>query len=141
MSAPPVHASCVVRFGRGVLIRGASGAGKSSLALQLILQGFMLVGDDYVDLRTDGNQVVASAPDRLRGLLEIYGLGITHVPVRLSAAIALIVDLVPDAVVRLPEPRLEKLLNCAIPALDVPKKHDLASFMVLEALRLRPIWG
>jgi len=43
------HASCVDFDGKGVLILGASGSGKSSLALACMSLGARLVGDDYVE--------------------------------------------------------------------------------------------
>jgi len=45
-----IHASCVAVEGRGVLLRGAPGAGKSDLALRLIEGGADLVSDDQVVL-------------------------------------------------------------------------------------------
>ena len=41
-----LHASTVAIAGRGLLILGASGAGKSALALSLIALGAMLVADE-----------------------------------------------------------------------------------------------
>jgi HPr kinase/phosphorylase len=46
-----LHASVVAWRGRGLLILGASGAGKSSTALRLIDAGWMLVADDQVVIR------------------------------------------------------------------------------------------
>jgi HPr kinase/phosphorylase len=140
-SDPLVHASCVARFGRGVLIRGASGAGKSSLALQLMAGGWMLVADDYVALAAVAGQVFASAPDRLRGLVEIYGVGILPVPARLKVPIHLLVDLVAEAPERLPLPQPEVLLGCAIPTQILPARHQMNAFYVAEALRHTPLSG
>jgi HPr kinase/phosphorylase len=36
-----IHASCAARDGAGVLILGASGAGKSDMVLRLIDRGFI----------------------------------------------------------------------------------------------------
>ena len=49
-----VHASAVSLGGRGVLILGRSGAGKSGLALRLIALGAQLVSDDRVVLEPHG---------------------------------------------------------------------------------------
>ncbi|MBB3773219.1 serine kinase of HPr protein (carbohydrate metabolism regulator) [Angulomicrobium tetraedrale] len=110
MSAPTVHASCVSVGGRGVLLRGASGAGKSHLAFALILAGgagrvppVRLVADDRVRLETRAGGLVASAPHGLAGLLEVRGAGLRRLPFEAETVLDLVVDLdAPDAA-RLPE--------------------------------------
>jgi serine kinase of HPr protein (carbohydrate metabolism regulator) len=110
-----VHASCVALRDTGVLLRGPSGAGKSDLALRLIDGGAALVADDYVELTRHGERVVATAPASITGLIEVRALGVFSLPVRFSAEIGLIVDLVAaDAVERLPEPTVETILGCTI---------------------------
>lgn len=95
-----IHGTCVEWFGRGVLICGKSGAGKSDLALRLIDAGAVLVADDQVLLENK----TASAPARLRGLLEVRGFGIVKLPFAETAEIALTVYLsAPDEIERLPE--------------------------------------
>jgi len=49
----PLHAACVGRDGRGVLLMGASGAGKSTVALQCLLQGFDFLSEDSVFVAPD----------------------------------------------------------------------------------------
>ena len=56
-----MHATCVAIDGVGVLIRGASGAGKSDLALRLIDGGAALVGDDYCDVTAREGLLIAQA--------------------------------------------------------------------------------
>jgi hypothetical protein len=52
----PVHAACVARAGFGVLLAGASGAGKSSLALACARAGWTFLSDDasFVERGGDG---------------------------------------------------------------------------------------
>lgn len=61
------HASAVVRDGRGLLIAGNSGSGKSSTALALIDQGWDWLADDVVVLDP-------GSPPRLRGLAQGFAL-------------------------------------------------------------------
>ena len=97
-----VHGSCVARDGAAILVLGPPGAGKSDLALRLIGRGFMLVADDHVLLEDRA----VRAPDALRGLLEVRGLGIFQaLPVADDVTLALVVDRVPpEGVARLPMP-------------------------------------
>jgi len=44
----PLHAACVGRNGRGLLILGGSGSGKSTLALHGLLRGLDLLAEDAV---------------------------------------------------------------------------------------------
>lgn len=48
-----LHAGCVARNGRAVLLAGDSGAGKSTLTAWLVDQGFDFLGDELVVLSTD----------------------------------------------------------------------------------------
>lgn len=99
-----IHATCVAIDGCGVLIRGPSGSGKSDLALRLIDQGAQLVADDRVDLNMIDGKLHASAPARLRGLIEARGVGIMRIEALAKARLYLVVDLVAQSdVERLPE--------------------------------------
>jgi HPr kinase/phosphorylase len=88
-----IHASCVALRDRGVLLLGASGSGKSDLALRLIDGGARLVADDRTLLFVKNGALHAKAPASIKGLLEIRGLGIVKQPVRASVKIALVVML------------------------------------------------
>ena len=88
-----VHASCVALGSRGVLLLGKSGAGKSDLALRLIDDGATLVADDRTVLFARRGALYARAPESIRGLLEIRGLGIVELKSRANVKIALVVQL------------------------------------------------
>lgn len=66
-------------LGMGVLITGASGIGKSELALELITRGHSLVADDMVEFTRTGNRVIGSCPDILQDFLEVRGLGVVNI--------------------------------------------------------------
>ena len=99
-----VHASCVALEGKGVLLRGAPGAGKSDLALRLIEGGARLVADDQVALTSTNEALLAWPPARIAGLLEVRGIGIVSMEYLPQCPVHLAVDLVtPDRVERMPE--------------------------------------
>jgi hypothetical protein len=49
----PLHAACVGRAGRGLLLMGSSGAGKSTVALHCLLQGLEFLSEDAVLVRPE----------------------------------------------------------------------------------------
>jgi HPr kinase/phosphorylase len=112
-----IHASCVAADGRALLILGRPGAGKSSLALELVALGAVLVADDRVALRREGAALLACAPPRLRGLIEARGVGVLRLPHAAEAAVALAVDLGATEDARIPPRRSTGLLGAAIPLL------------------------
>ncbi len=122
-----VHASCVAIGGRGVLLRGASGVGKSDLVLRLVMapggDDAVLVSDDQVELRVQDGQLLASAPAAISGKLEVRGVGIVTLPVVSGVPLALVVDLVTAAgdVPRLPEAPLPctELAGISLPRLSL----------------------
>jgi serine kinase of HPr protein (carbohydrate metabolism regulator) len=130
-----LHASAVALDGIGVLIRGASGSGKSDLALALIDGGAKLIADDHVAVeRVDGALKVcwpAEAPETLRGRIEVRGVGILPVPHVAGAPLGLVVDL--DAAARaerLPERNTMKLLNVSVPFIAIDGRAASAAAKV-----------
>lgn len=73
------HGVLLNMYGKGVLIRGESGVGKSEIALELIKKGHQLVADDRVDCYQIHNTIVGMPPELLAGYLEIRGIGIIDV--------------------------------------------------------------
>ena len=96
MSAFPHQATCVAIEGRGLLIEGPPGSGKSSLALALIDRGAVLVGDDGVMLEVSDGRLRASPHPAIAGKLEVRNLGLIDLPTE-SAPIALLLRLDPGA--------------------------------------------
>jgi HPr kinase/phosphorylase len=74
-----VHGVLLSIYGVGVLIEGDSGMGKSEIALELLKKGQILIADDRVDVARVHNKIIGQAPELLKDLLEIRGIGILNV--------------------------------------------------------------
>ncbi|WP_438447148.1 HPr(Ser) kinase/phosphatase [Gorillibacterium sp. sgz5001074] len=75
-----IHGVLVDVYGIGMLISGSSGIGKSETALELVKRGHRLIADDAVEIRqTAENVLIGNAPDLIKHLLEIRGVGIINV--------------------------------------------------------------
>lgn len=110
-----LHATCVALKGRGVLLRGGSGSGKSDLALRLIDRGAELVADDQVALSREDGWLIARPPASLAGLIEVRGIGIVRGAVLAQAPVLLLVDLVAaEAVERMPAPSHETFADTTV---------------------------
>ena len=141
ISSENLHASCVAIDGQAVVISGPSGSGKSDLALRLLDRGFTLVSDDRTIVRRQGSKLIASAPETIKGKLEVRGVGIVDMESIASAPVALLVELTSD-IQRLPDDGRERLiLGAAILLISVdamaasaPSKVALA----LNRLGLKP---
>ena len=127
-----LHGTVVAGAERGVLLIGASGAGKSALALNLMARGALLVADDRVRLDISGGHLLASAPVPLSGLIEARGIGL----VRLSRSaqscrLGLVVDLDRPPAGRLPPVERWWHRGIAVPCIAGRDIAGLCSFLSL----------
>lgn len=135
-----VHAACVGWPMRGaVLIRGASGSGKSDLALRLVYGGACLVADDQVQLRVRERVLIASAPHQIKGLIEIFGHGIVRLDdsqLLQDAPVKLVVDLLSATTVpeRMPKPAFAELSGCSLPLLRLDPDWPGAEAKIFASL-------
>lgn len=102
--------------GRGLLIEGSPGCGKTSLALALIDRGAMLIGDDGVRLENRDGTIIAHPPSQTRGKIEIRNVGLCETPCT-SAPVALILSINPDAPRFVEKAQSIAVLDSAIPFL------------------------
>ena len=126
-----LHASTVAVNGRGLLILGPLGAGKSALALQLIALGALLVADDRTDLTAQSGRLTARCPAPIKGLIEARGLGLLRAPPLDEAEIALVADLSQTEDQRLPPRRRITILGCEVDlVLQAQNDHFPAALML-----------
>lgn len=129
-----LHATCVAWEDRAVLIVGASGTGKSGLALTLMAFGCTLVADDRVSLQRHDGAVYARCPDKIAGLIEARGIGILKAEQVSDAQVVLVVDLDQRETERMPQRRYFRLLDCNLPLIyRVDAPHF--AFGILQILK------
>lgn len=115
-----LHASCVSLDGKGVLLFGPPGSGKSDLALRLIDSGGVLVADDQVFITAQTDALIASPPEQIAGLLEMRGVGIFQMGYVPHVPLVLAVQLVArTAVERMPPSEFWGCLGLTVPLLSL----------------------
>lgn len=146
------HGVLVEIYGMGVLIMGESGIGKSETALELIQRGHRLVADDRVELyMMDESRIIGEAPEILRHLIEIRGVGVIDVAnmfgvgsVRESTVVDMVINLKPwdneHSFDRLGN-KLEtkSFFNVDLPLLHIPVRvgRNLATIIEVAAMNIR----
>ncbi|WP_259781699.1 HPr kinase/phosphorylase [Aestuariispira ectoiniformans] len=111
-----MHATTVAIDGRGILLLGPSGSGKSDLALRLIDDGARLVADDRTVLVAEDGEVIASPPVNIAGKMELRGFGVVPMPFEKSAPVVLVVKLAPrEEIPRLPDPMTIEVQGKVLP--------------------------
>ena len=132
------NVSCVAKDGRAVLIEGPPGSGKSSLALQLINRGAMLVGDDGVELACRGERFHASPPPRIAGLIEVRNVGLVSLPTVQEVPVALVLRLDEQAPRFIDAAEVHEIDGIALPLVRLWPGGDA---LVLRAELALARWG
>ncbi|MCQ2735146.1 MAG: HPr kinase/phosphatase C-terminal domain-containing protein [Alphaproteobacteria bacterium] len=134
-----LHGDLVEIDGYGVLLTGKSGVGKSDLALRLIEnKNAILVADDMVRLAIRENKIYGSAPDNIKGLLEVRGVGIMKYKYKNENCVDLIVNLREDVsqIDRMPKKQRQNILGVEIVQIDLYAKESSAPDKVMTVLRM-----
>src|SRR5213079_451799 len=141
--------SMVDILGIGVLIRGASGIGKSETALGLIERGYSLVADDVTRITSlEGRELMATAPDLTRNYMEVHGIGIINVAsifgigsIRIEKRLDLVVTLEEwDNVQEIERVGIERqtyeILGLKVPHVTIPVRpgRDIARLIEVAAM-------
>ncbi len=140
------HGVLLSMYGKGVLIEGESGIGKSEVALELMRRGHQLVADDRVDVYSVHNTVYGKAPDILEGMLEIRGVGIIDVA-RMYGVNSILKKSKLDVVISLSAwnhentydrvgieaTKYETILDIEIPMINLPIREGRSMGIVIEA--------
>src|ERR1700716_2847661 len=141
--------SMVDILGVGVLIRGASGIGKSETALGLIERGYSLVADDVTRITSlEGRELMATAPDLPRNHMEVRGIGIIKLAsifgigsIRIEKRLDLVVTLEEwESVTEIERVGIEResyeILGLKVPHVTIPVRpgRDIARLIEVAAM-------
>lgn len=148
MMAPVVslHGVLVQIYGKGVLLTGESGMGKSEIALELIKKGHLLIADDRVDCKLVHKEIIGESPAVLKEMLEIRGIGIINVSKMFGISsvldktkIDLVIELAPLSFekeydrVGIEEKKYMEILEITIPKLEIPVKEGRSMAVIIES--------
>lgn len=144
-----IHGTAIVLGKHGVLITGASGAGKTTLALALLEKArslgcfAALVADDQLFASARWGRLIVAAPETIAGLVEVHGLGPKPIATVKSAVIDLACELVaPELTPRYLEPEPRDVAGVPIPALVLPARNVVQSTAAVFArLGFHPFAG
>lgn len=75
-----IHGTLLNIYGKGVLLKGDSGVGKSEIAMELIKQGHIFVADDAIDVTNFAGKLLGHANAIANEFIEVRGLGILNIP-------------------------------------------------------------
>ena len=121
-----VHASLVRVDGRGVLIRGAPGTGKSRLALEFLLREHTLMADDLVLLTSRSGVLYGTAPTEWNGQVALRGVGMLSVAEHFGSA-----------AIHRGEQRIDWIVDLGAPAAHATPEHDTVEIQGIVCPRLQ----
>lgn len=132
---------CVVEIkGRGILIEGRPGSGKTSLAFGLLERAGQLglkaalVCDDQALLAARDDKLYATAPEAIAGKAELRGFGIVTVPHKAETHVHVVSRLTADkGIERMPEAVTAKLVGIDVPLIEVPERHENQAVRIVLA--------
>jgi serine kinase of HPr protein (carbohydrate metabolism regulator) len=135
-----IHASCIAVGEAGILIRGRSGIGKSTLARELVHAARQaglfarLVSDDRTRVGRRNGRLVARVVEAIGGRLEARGAGIFAVDHEPSAIVRLVIDLFDAQPDRLPNVADQTVVLCGV---MVPRLSQQAGALSLSLVLSR----
>jgi HPr kinase/phosphorylase len=147
---PSVHATALVIGEAGILLRGASGSGKTATALALLAQNTAagrfaaLVSDDRTCLEHHHGRLIARAPAAIAGKIEVRGVGVVGWHCVPACVLRVVVDLVDaELFARMPEEaeRRVQLMGVELPRLAFTAGAGLMPLLLagLHAVQADPV--
>ena len=127
-----LHASSVEIDGKGVVILGKSGSGKSNLAIKLISMGAKLISDDQTYFKLKDNKILISKPETTPNLIEARGIGLIKAPLVLSAKLFCFVNITNIELKRLPSEEIKYCFGKKIKMVEFNPTYNNESALFLS---------
>jgi len=138
------HGTFIEVMGKGVLLTGKSGVGKSLAALYCLKNHHVLIADDAPFFYQYGTQLIGGCPSKLANLLEIRNLGIIDVTksygaqhVNKTHILDMIITLTSTPDIERPtiiQQNTEIILGIPIPKISLPFTENVA-ILIENAVR------
>lgn len=125
-----LHGTCVANGPSGLLIIGASGSGKSALALKLMAMGSELVADDRVIVENSDDVLIARCPKTIKGMIEARGVGLLAAHPQPTTLVNCVVDLDQIEPDRLPPRRSITILGVEVQLVFGKDSPNLAAALI-----------
>ncbi len=144
-----IHANLIEIDGKGVLITGQSGTGKTLLALHLFRRCSLAkidvhwIADDQTLLFANKGKLIGSCPGLTRGMAEIRGFGIAKTPATdvQETTMALRIDLVTQsASMRMWDGQTTEMAGINLETLTLDAGNVEAASNAVLAMLGHPIW-
>lgn len=130
------HGVLVAVDGKGLLIEGEAGIGKSSLALELLHRGHQLIADDVVELQIENGQLTGASPTMLAGLLhqrelgtlnirQLFGVNATRSQTNINAVVTLNLHAPPPVKLE-NQPQTTTIMSITVPKLTLSVTNPAA---------------
>ncbi|WP_214474745.1 HPr kinase/phosphorylase [Mesorhizobium sp. dw_380] len=141
-----IHGTGILIGERGVLITGASGAGKTTLALTLLdhcrARGLFsrLIGDDRLLAAARAGRLVCRVPATIAGLAEVPGFMPRPLPFEPACVVDLHIRLLPAGeVARFQEDASDEIAGCVVPRIDLAERNAATALpAVMARLSIAP---
>lgn len=139
-----IHGTAITVDGTGLLFLGPSGSGKSALAFDCLAEARLanlshaLISDDRVLISLEEGKVFASAPETIRGLIELRYSGIVSVDHVANAELHYaVLPVQSDEAQRLPpyEEHFDLLDGVRLPVVRVPSWSRFPLSLIFARLR------
>lgn len=141
-----IHGCLLSIYGRGILITGESGIGKSEITLELIRKGHVMVADDAIEAKRIQNRILGSAPEVLHGMLEIRGVGIIDA-IKMFGASSVMPEIFVDCIISLERSNDQKpmeripledqeyrdIFNVSLPLIKIPVREGRSTSTIIES--------
>lgn len=139
ISTKNIHGTALTIEDSGLLILGASGSGKSDLALRLIDAGATLIADDVTVCKRENNEIFMFCDESIRGIIEVRGIGLVKVPYVEGIKLNMVIKLTDKEIERFPlEKEFYRLLLIKIPLIKInPKELSANAKIKLKLFELK----
>lgn len=112
--------------------------GKSDLAIRIMDAGGSLISDDRTEVTVKDGALIASAPEAIRGMIELRGMGLVRMPYLKSARLDAVLQCEAGEIERMPEPAFERFHDISLPVYRI-RPLEASAVAKIRAILQNPL--